>query len=291
MDFSSYKPVGHTVLDKPLFPTIQGHRGAPLLEPENSIAAFQRAACSGANSVELDVFLSKDEELVVFHGGKSAKNPDEVGNLGKHTTSDENIQNLTLEEIRQLKFRNESFACPNENMNGFYIPTLKETLTEVIIKNNMHVTIELKGATTPKPLVKLLNNMSTKIDLQNQVTVSSFNHDLLRQVKELNPAIRVATLFTGIDDCAKKAKQYKASEVHLNFKLVTKELVDELHQDGLTVMAWFSSPGNMSADEEELHFLRLVNSGVDVICTNAPDVLAKKKAELMEQVKLSRSKF
>ncbi len=285
MNFSSSKPVGHTTLDQLVFPMIQGHRGAPLLEPENSIAAFQRAACSGAHSVELDVFLSKDEELVVFHGGKSAKNPDEVGNLGKHTTSDENIQSLTLEEIRKLQFRNESFACPNENMNGFYIPTLKETLEEVIIKNNMHVTIELKGATTPKPLVELLNNMSTTIDLQNQVTVSSFNHDLLRQVKELNPSIRVATLFSHIEDYAKKAKQYNASEVHLNFKLVTKEIVDELHQDGFIVMAWFNSPGSMNVREEKSHFVRLLNAGVDVICTNAPDALGEKKAELMEEMK------
>ena len=57
------------------FPVIQGHRGAPLLEPENSVNAFQKAAKVGAESIELDVFLSKDDNLVVFHGGKSASNP------------------------------------------------------------------------------------------------------------------------------------------------------------------------------------------------------------------------
>ena len=107
-------------VDRSIFPMIQGHRGAPLVEPENTIAAFQHAAHSGANSVELDVFLSKDNELVVFHGGRSAKNPKEVGNLGAHTTSDDNIQNLTLDEIRRLEFVNDTFACPNEKMNGFY---------------------------------------------------------------------------------------------------------------------------------------------------------------------------
>ena len=273
-------------VDRSIFPMIQGHRGAPLVEPENTIAAFQHAAHSGANSVELDVFLSKDNELVVFHGGRSAKNPKEVGNLGAHTTSDDNIQNLTLEEMRSLEFVNDTFACPNEKMNGFYIPTLKETLEEVIIKNNMHVTIELKGSTTPKPLVALLDTMKGELDLEKQVTISSFNHDLLRQVKELNPAIHIATLFgRDIDNCAEVAKKFNATEIHLNFKLVTKKIVDELHHDGFIVMAWFNTPGSMTEDQEEAYFLHLLNAGVDTICTNAPDVLASKKNKLIEEHK------
>ena len=52
-------------------PRIQGHRGALYLEPENTLAAFRSCCEMGADSVELDVFATKDGELVVFHGGVS----------------------------------------------------------------------------------------------------------------------------------------------------------------------------------------------------------------------------
>ena len=118
-----------------------------MLEPEN-LHYFSKAAKVGAESIELDVFLSKDDNLVVFHGGKSASNPKEVGSLSGHTTSEKNIQDLSLDEIRALTFKTDSFACPTKSMEGFYIPTLKEVLEDVVVENNMHVTIELKGSTT-----------------------------------------------------------------------------------------------------------------------------------------------
>ncbi len=269
------------------FPVIQGHRGAPLLGPENSVNAFQRAAEVGAESIELDVFLSKDDNLVVFHGGKSASNPKEVGSLSGHTTSEKNIQDLSLDEIRALTFKTDSFACPTKSMEGFYIPTLKEVLEDVVVENNMHVTIELKGSTTAKPVVQLLHTLRKKLDLKNQVTISSFNHNLLAQIKELDQTINVATLFgKSIPDYAAVARQYHASEVHLSYKLVTKDIVDSLHQAGYIVMAWFSTPGSMEPGEEESHYLRLIQSGVDVICTNEPDTLVKKKPELLNQLQL-----
>ena len=128
---------------------------------------------------------------------------------------------------------------------------MKEVLEDVVVENNMHVTIELKGSTTAKPVVQLLHNLRNKLDLKSQVTISSFNHRLLGQIKELDPTINVATLFgTSIPDYAAVARQYDASEVHLSHKLVTKDTVDSLHQAGFTVMAWFSTPGSMKPGEE-----------------------------------------
>jgi len=53
------------------FPVIQGHRGALYAEAENTMAAFKAAHAAGASSIELDVFMTKDDQLVVCHGSGS----------------------------------------------------------------------------------------------------------------------------------------------------------------------------------------------------------------------------
>lgn len=48
-------------------PQIVGHRGAALLEPENTLRGFRRAIVDGAEAIELDVHLSADGHVVVMH--------------------------------------------------------------------------------------------------------------------------------------------------------------------------------------------------------------------------------
>ncbi|MFM9986247.1 MAG: glycerophosphodiester phosphodiesterase family protein, partial [Flavobacteriales bacterium] len=46
---------------------IQGHRGARGLKPENTIPAFLTALDSGVTTLELDVVITKDKEVIVSH--------------------------------------------------------------------------------------------------------------------------------------------------------------------------------------------------------------------------------
>ena len=48
-------------------PIILGHRGNPLLHQENTMEGFKSAYRQGASGFELDVFLTKDKKLVLFH--------------------------------------------------------------------------------------------------------------------------------------------------------------------------------------------------------------------------------
>ena len=48
-------------------PDIIAHRGNKQMAPENTLQAFESAFQSGCNTVELDVHVSADGELVVFH--------------------------------------------------------------------------------------------------------------------------------------------------------------------------------------------------------------------------------
>jgi len=169
------------------------------------------------------------------------------------------------------KLKPEGFECPSDRVNGVKIPTLEEALT-LVRKRNLHVTVELKGLSTPRPVVHLLRKMG----MVKNVTVSSFTWPLLVEAKALEPALQTAVLFVDPgENCVAIAKKYEASEIHLRFDTVTKDVVEEAHAHGLNIMAWFRSPHTMK--DEEKFFDHLIDAGVDTICTNVPDKLVQVK--------------
>jgi len=112
---------------------IVGHRGAAGCEAENTLSSFQKAIDLGCDRTELDVHLSKDNELIVIHDAT----------LSRTTTSRERVKNKTLAELKQLH-------C----VNGEQLPTLQEVVT--FCKNKVSLLIELKAAGTPAAVTALV---------------------------------------------------------------------------------------------------------------------------------------
>ncbi len=56
-----------------LSPYIECHRGCSLEAPENSLSSFSKAIEEGYNSVELDVWLTKDKVPMIIHGGHNGE--------------------------------------------------------------------------------------------------------------------------------------------------------------------------------------------------------------------------
>ena len=46
---------------------VHGHRGARAVLPENTMAAFEYAIDQGADAIEMDVVVTKDDVPVIFH--------------------------------------------------------------------------------------------------------------------------------------------------------------------------------------------------------------------------------
>jgi glycerophosphoryl diester phosphodiesterase len=74
-------------------PLILGHRGARTLAPENSVPSFQKAIHCGADGIELDVHLTKDNKLVVMHDSTLKR---------VNGKSEIYLKDLTLKEVKQL---------------------------------------------------------------------------------------------------------------------------------------------------------------------------------------------
>ncbi len=148
-------------------PFILGHRGFSELYPENSLLAFQKALEYGADGVELDVRMSKDNQIIVIHDATVDR---VTGSYGR-------VSEMTLEELKTLSL------AQNQK-----IPTLKEVLEEIVHRGL--VNIELKEIETAQPVAALVK----KFRAEEQVIFSSFIHDSLNEVRKIIPEARCGLL-------------------------------------------------------------------------------------------------
>ena len=114
-------------------PLVIAHRGGSSLAFENTISAFLKAEKLGVFAAELDVRLSKDNNLIVIH------DPD----LKRIADDSRSISQMTTEEIRQV-----------ELPGGERVPDLISVFETV----NIPIIIELKTPDTLPVLVKLFRN-------------------------------------------------------------------------------------------------------------------------------------
>lgn len=160
---------------------IFAHRGACGYEPENTMEAFALAVEQGADGIELDVQLTKDGKLVIFH--------DETIDRMCHGTGW--VKDFTLEELRKYE------VCSPEGKKG-RIPTLREVL-ELVKPGNLKVNIELKTGIYWYPDIERLTVEEVKRQkMEERVIYSSFNHYSIQKLKEYAPEAETAYLYSDV---------------------------------------------------------------------------------------------
>ncbi len=105
------------------------HRGAMATHPENTITAFREAINAGAHMIEFDVFLTKDNEIVVIHDPT----------VDRTTNGKGRVADLTLEEIKML----DAGSWKSSEFTGERIPEFLEVLK--IMPINIWLNIHVKG--------------------------------------------------------------------------------------------------------------------------------------------------
>jgi len=131
------------------------HRGVHLNYPENSVPAFEEAVRQNL-AIELDVHLTKDNKLVVFHDD----------NLLRMTGKDDFVKFLDLKELEEIKL----------NGSEETIPSFKKVLS--LVAGKVPVLVEVKTELNTKKICKCL--VEELKDYQGQVFVQSFNPFVLR---------------------------------------------------------------------------------------------------------------
>lgn len=222
-------------------PLIIGHRGASAVAPENTLAAFERALCDGADGVEFDVRLARDGVPVCIHDAT----------LQRTALSDTAVAALTSSELKRadagtwfnLRFpekARDTFACAR-------IPTLAETL-ELVGPRSKVVYIEMKcdAAAEYAALAAAVVRGVRDLALVNRAVVKCFEHEAIREVKRLAPEIRTAALFDRTlarpviskRKIIARARACGADEVSLHRSLARRAVVEAAHSQGFEIVVW-----------------------------------------------------
>lgn len=235
------KPIAYSAVKNNI--EVTAHRGASIVYPENTIAAFKGAVAQNADWIEIDIRQTSDNYLVVTH------NP----NLVATTGVDREVNQLTLEEIKSL----DAGFTFNPRFLGEKIPTFEEAI-EFAKENNIRLNIEVKVTGLESNLEQQIVDTIEKYDFEDNCIVSSFVTDILKKVKGLNGNIKTAAIATeniNEDYTLPYIDAYSVDALYIN-----REVVASVHGNNKKIYAWTIN------DEEKIN--EMINLGVDNIVTD-----------------------
>ena len=226
-----------------------GHRGASGLTPENTKIAFFKALDLGADAVEFDVQLTRDEVVVVIH--------DET--LDRTTDGSGKIADTDFETIRDL----DAGSWFGAAFAKIEVPTLGEVLQA--LGKRCLINIELKPDARGDALVKHVVTEVAHFDLFDNIVFSSFDVEALAALRRMVPNVRLAVVFAGDGEerAMGAARRLDAESINPDVSLVDDHLIAKAHGWGFDVWAWTAN------DRKEI--TRLCSLGIDGIFSDYPD--------------------
>ncbi|MEM9990684.1 MAG: glycerophosphodiester phosphodiesterase family protein, partial [Bacteroidota bacterium] len=262
----------------------QGHRGARGLLPENTVAAMLKALEYPVKTLELDVAITKDKQIVLSHEPWmsaticSKADQSEVQEAEAKTLK---IYEMTLEEMQ-------AFDCGRRGNKAFrkqvaqeaYKPTLSEVVKAAEARATstpIYYNIEIKSQPawdniyTPEPVVfaDLLLQEIDKLGIAERTCVQSFDPRALRAVQQQAPSITKALLVRNPRSVAHNLDTLGFTpDVYSPYHLLLSDLVvQEIHDRGMLAIPWtVNSIKRMRT---------LIRMGVDGIITDYPDRIRK----------------
>ncbi|HEX4532875.1 MAG TPA: glycerophosphodiester phosphodiesterase family protein [Rhizomicrobium sp.] len=188
------------------------HRGGAGLKPENTLAAFADAVARGCDGAELDVQLSRDGEVIVYHDYRLKPEITRDANGVWLTKPTPRIKDLTLAELRAFDIGRADPQSDYARKHPDIVPSDGEripTLAEVINVTNkatkpFHLFVELKTSfadraqsADPKALAEATLAVLHKANYLDRAILVGFDWPGLLRAKEIDP--RVQCWFTTLE--------------------------------------------------------------------------------------------
>ena len=221
---------------------VLAHRGLSDIYPENTLIAFKKAFEVGADGIELDVRMTRDGEVVVFH--------DE--DLERMAGRNEKISDMDYKDLIRI------------NIGGEKIPLLSEVLN--IVPKNKWLNIEIKDKMASYPSVDMVISRG----LSAFTVFSSFDHKLLESLMKDFPSLKFGYLIgkEHEEDPVKLVEnivENKPFSVHIPyqaFQIFSKEAEEFcvfLRNKGIKIIVWTLN---------DIEFFKKIKRFVDGVITD-----------------------
>ena len=265
---------------EPTLPLILGHRGVPEEHQENTMAGFKRAIALGIDGVELDVFLTKDNKLVVFHDLDTERLTGVPGI----------ITEMTWEEIQQLTIKSEI------NVGDKIIDYGREEKIELLenvleeTRGKLLVNIEIKAYGLDfdqRHTGAAVANLVRRMGLESDVFVTSFNFWPLIWLERTYHGIESGFTYAPgvikngalqwLMESSLVGRMVGSTLTNMSLNMFDDDTIEKVHKRGLAVGAWtvFSQDskwlGDTISPEQELNYIYSLNArGIDYFITDDP---------------------
>jgi glycerophosphoryl diester phosphodiesterase len=240
------------------------HRGGAGLAPENTLAAFRLGLAHDADTVELDLHMSKDGALIVMHDA----------DVSRATGATGAISALTLAELRTL---NAATTYKGQDLAPQRIPTLQEVFELARGRASVQIEIKLRVDKTRYAGIEAkVLEVVQQYDMLADVAVISFDFPTLHTITALEPRVQTCALisapypfrFTAQQAATPVAAALAAQGfrcVGVQHHLLTPHLFQALRTQGLRVGVWtVNTPSSIR---------KFATMGVDFITSDRPDLL------------------
>ena len=216
------------------------------------MGSFILAAEMGADGVELDVHLSKDDELVVMHDDTVDRTTDAHGA----------VRDFALGQLRKM----DAGARFGRKWKGTRIPTLGEVF-DALGRARYRIELKHSGKVYPGVEERLVSCVRDR-GLPGHVEITSFDYDALEAVRRLDGSIRTGIIMHGkVRWFAPIARKLGCTWVHGNSDLIAADDVSTAHGKGFKLGMWTVN------DEESVK--RAARLGVDGVTSDFPDVAVR----------------
>lgn len=274
----SYMPLNKDSFDK------QGHRGCRGLMPENTVPAFIHAINLGVTTLEMDVVITKDKQVILSHEPffnheiTTKPNGDTVAAAQERML---NIYQMNYDEVRKYDVGIKPHPrFPMQQKMHAYKPLLGEVIDSV--KQTMMTrrrpfplfNIETKTAAetdsmyhpAPSEFVELMMAVIREKGVEDFVIIQSFDIRTLQYLHTNYPQVKASLLIEGFDKktfaLQLKALGFLPTVYSPAYELVTPLLVKQCHDAGIQLTPWTVN------DKSKIKELK--NLGVDGIITDYP---------------------
>ena len=233
------------------------HRGASGNYPENTLIAFQKALEIGVDEIELDLYLTKDDHLIIMHDSTVDRTTDGTGA----------ISDLTLAEIKVL----DAGIAFGEQFRGERVPTWEEALA--LVQGKVGLNVHLKEGGNPdghyeRKVAKALSDFQMVED--SILTCSDASVGIFAEI-DSRIECRIFRANRTPEEYIQKSVELGLRTMQPGRDITTRDFVQKAHAAGRIVHVFYAdTPEDMRA---------YIDIGVDGILTNYPERL---KAVLTE---------